>query len=192
MRFTPDDGSALFPESATPDGRIIAYTRVGQTADIFLASEGEEPKLFQTQASGPSISPDGRWMAYGSPGAGTASVYVRSLDGEGKWQVSPGLGNYPRWSADGSKLFYIDIGLAKRPLMVVDVTAGEGFSAGPPRVALDSLGTAYVTSTAPAVNYDVSPSGDRFVFVEFERRAQAAAQIEVALNWAQHLEMDSR
>jgi serine/threonine-protein kinase len=192
VRLTPDDGSALFPESATPDGRTIAYTRVGQTSDVFLATEGKEPRLFETQASGPSISPDGRWIAYGSPGAGTASVYVRPLDGEGKWQVSPGLGNYPRWSGDGRRLFYIDIGLAKRPLMVVDVAAGDSFNAGPPRVALDSLGAAYVTSTAPAMNYDVAPSGDQFVFVEFERRAQAAAQIEVALNWAQHLEFDSR
>jgi serine/threonine-protein kinase len=189
VRLTPDDGSALFPESATPDGRTIAFTRVGQTSDIYLATEGEEPRLFEKQASGPSISPDGRWIAYGSPGAGTASVYVRPLDGEGKWQVSPGLGNYPRWSGDGRRLFYIDISLAKRPLMVVNVDAGDSFNASPPRVALDSLGTAYVTSTAPAVNYDVAPSGDRFVFVEFERRAQAAAQIEVALNWAQHLEL---
>jgi serine/threonine-protein kinase len=192
VRLTPDDGSALFPESATPDGRTIAYTRVGQTSDIYLATEGEEPRLFEKQASVPTISPDGRWIAYGSPGAGTASVYVRPLEGDGKWQVSPGLGNYPRWSGDGRRIFYIDIGLAKRPLMVVDVAAGEGFSVGPPRVALESLGTAYVTSTAPALNYDVAPSGDRFVFVEFERRAQAAAQIEVALNWAQHLELDSR
>ena len=46
-----------------------------------------------------------------------------------------------------------------------------------------------MTSTAPAMNWDVSPSGDRFVFVEFERRAQAAAQVEIALNWAQHLEL---
>ena len=29
-------------------------------------------------------------------------------------------------------------------------------------------------------------------FVEFERRAQAAAQIEVALNWVHHLELDPR
>ncbi len=42
------------------------------------------------------------------------------------------------------------------------------------------------------MNWDVSPSGDRFVFVEFERRAQAAAQVEVALNWAQHLEIEAR
>ena len=73
--------------------------------------------------------------------------------------------------------------------MAVDVMAGDSFSAGPPEVVLENLGSAFVTSTAPAVNWDVSPSGDRFVFVEFERRAQAAAQVEIALNWAQHLDL---
>ena len=100
-RFTPDDTSALFPESFSPDGRTLAYTRVGQTAEIYLVTQGEEPQLFEKQASCPAISPDGRWVAYASPGAGTASIYVRPVEGEGKWQVSPNLGGYPRWSGDG-------------------------------------------------------------------------------------------
>jgi hypothetical protein len=118
-----------------------------------------------------------------------SSIFVRPVAGDGKWQVSPSLGAYPRWSGDGRELFYIDIGLPKRPLMVVDVAPGEKFQTGPPKVVLENLGGAFVTSTAPAVNWDVSPSGDRFVFVEFERRAQAAAQVEIALNWAQHLDL---
>jgi hypothetical protein len=76
--------------------------------------------------------------------------------------------------------------------MAVDVALGDTFSAGPPEVVLESLGGAFVTSTAPALNWDVSPSGDSFVFVEFERRAQAAAQVEIALNWVQHLELEPR
>ncbi len=191
-RFTPDDTSALFPDSFSPDGRTLAYTRVGQTSDIYLVTKGEEPRLFETQASCPAISPDGRWVAYASPGAGTASIYVRPVEGEGKWQVSPNLGGYPRWSGDGRRLFYIDIGSPKRPLMAVDVAPGESFRAGPPQVVLENVGGAFVTSTAPAMNWDVSPSGDRFVFVEFERRAEAAAQVEIALNWAEHLELDPR
>ena len=166
--------------------------RIGQSSDIYLVTKGEEPRLFEAQASCPAISPDGRWIAYSSPGAGTASVYVRPVEGEGKWQVSPNLGGYPRWSGDGRSLFYIDIGLPKRPLMVVDVAPGDSFQAGPPQVVLENVGGAFVTSTAPAMNWDVSPSGDRFVFVEFERRAEAAAQIEIALNWAQHLELEAR
>jgi len=188
-RFTETTDVAIFPESFSPDGETIAYTRIGRTSDIFVAARGEEPSLFEEKASGPVISPDGRWIAYGSPGAGQASVFVRPIEGEGKWQVSPGLGNYPRWSGDGRRLFYIDIETPKRPLMVVDVEPGDSFRFGPPRVVLENLGGAFVTSTAPAVNWDVAPSGDRFVFVEFERRAQAAVQVEVALNWVQNLRM---
>jgi hypothetical protein len=76
--------------------------------------------------------------------------------------------------------------------MAVDVAVGDTFRVGSPEVVLESLSGAYVTATSPALNWDVSPSGDRFVFVEFERRAQAAAQVEIALNWAQHLEQGSR
>ena len=184
--------NAIFPESFSPDGRTLAYTRIGPTADIFLVTEGEEPRLFEEQASCPAISPDGRWIAYSSPGSGTSSIYVRPLEGDGKWQVSPDLGGYPRWSGDGRRLFYIDIGSTKRPLMRVDVVPGDTFSAGPPEIVIENLGAAFVTATAPAMNWDVAPAGDRFVFVEFERRAQAAAQIEVALNWAQHLELENK
>ncbi len=140
----------------------------------------------------PTISPDGKWLAYSSPGTGTSSIFVRPLEGEGKWQVSPNIGGYPRWSGDGRRLFYIDIGSPKRPLMAVAVAPGNTFSFGPPDVVLENLSGAFVTSTSPALNWDVSPSGDRFVFVEFERRAQAAAQVEIALNWVQHLELKPR
>ena len=191
-RLTPGDTTALFPESFSPDGRTLAYTRIGATSDIFMITQGEEPRLFEAMASCPVISPDGRWVAYSSPGSGMSSIFVRPVAGDGKWQVSPSLGAYPRWSGDGRQLFYIDIGLPKRPLMVVDVAPGEKFQNGPPKVVLENLGGAFVTSTAPAVNWDVSPSGDRFVFVEFERRAQAAAQVEIALNWAQHLELEPK
>jgi hypothetical protein len=74
--------------------------------------------------------------------------------------------------------------------MEVDVSTGDSFQAGPPRVVVENLGSSFVTSTAPAVNWDVSPAGDRFVFVEFERRSKSAAQIEIALNWAQHLNLE--
>ncbi len=187
--LTPGSKDPLFPESFSPDGRTLAYTRIGATADVFVITEGEEARLFESGASCPMISPDGRWIAYASPGSGTSSVYVRPLTGEGKWQVSPKIGAYPRWSGDGRKLFYIDIGLPKRPLMVVDVLPGDTFQFGPPRVVLENLSGGYVTSTAPASNWDVDPSGERFVFVEFERRAQAAAQVEIALNWGRHLDL---
>ncbi|MCP4898986.1 MAG: protein kinase [bacterium] len=181
----------VFPESFGPRGKSLAYTSIGQTSDVFLVNSGEEPKLFASNASSGVFSPNGRWIAYASPGAGTSSVYVRPVEGEGMWQVSPGMGGYPRWSADGKRLFYIDIGLATRPLMEVDVTTAATFRAGPPRVVIDELGGIYVTSTAPATNWDTAPDGNQFIFVEFERDEDAGAQIEVALNWAQNLVLES-
>ncbi len=189
-RLFRGDATALFPESVSPDGGVLAVTRLGQTNDIYLFATGKEPVLFEDKASGPAISPDGRWLAYSSPGSGSSSVFVRPLEGAGKWQVSPDLGGYPRWSRDGRRLFYIDIGSPKRPLMAVDVAPGDTFVAGPPEVVLDNLSGGFVTSTAPSVNWDVAPSGDRFVFVEFERRGESAAQIEVALNWAKQLDSE--
>jgi len=188
--FTEGKVSPIFPESFNPDGSVLAYTEVGQSSDIYLVERGEEPRKFESRASGPVISPDGRWIAYSSPGSGSSSIFVRPIEGEGKWQVSPGLGGYPRWSGDGRKLFFIDIGTAKRPLMEVDVEIGDPPRFSAPRVVIPDLGGRFVTTTAPANNWDAAPDGDRFVFVEFERDEQSRGKIEIALNWAQQLNLE--
>ncbi|MEE4273240.1 MAG: protein kinase [Thermoanaerobaculales bacterium] len=188
--FTKGSLSPIFPESVSPDGSTLAYTEVGQSSDIFLVERGGEPRLFQERASGPVFSPDGRWIAYSSPGAGSSSIFVRPVEGEGMWQVSPGLGGYPRWSGDGRKLFYIDIGTAKRSLMEVDVEDDDAFRASAPRVAIPDLGGRFMTTTAPASNWDAAPDGDRFIFVEFERDERSRGKIEIALDWAGQLELD--
>ena len=190
--FTEGDVSPIFPESFSPDGRVLAYTQVGQSSDIYLVEKGEEPRLFEERASGPVISPDGRWIVYSSPGSGSTSIFVRPIEGEGKWQVSPALGGYPRWSGDGRKLFYIDIGTAKRPLMEVDVEPGDPPRFSAPRVVIPDLGGRFVTTTAPANNWDAAPDGDRFVFVEFERDERSRGKIEIALNWVQGLNLENQ
>jgi WD40-like Beta Propeller Repeat len=55
----------------------------------------------------PSLSPDGRWLVYGSDESGTFQVYVRAFpDKGGKWQISNGGGAYPTWSRTGHDLFF--------------------------------------------------------------------------------------
>ena len=47
------------------------------------------------------FSPDGRWLAYTSTESGAAEVLVQSTSpGGGKWVVSSGGGNAPRWRGD--------------------------------------------------------------------------------------------
>ena len=107
------------PWSFTPDGKRLAFhEQDSKTSNdlwtVPLESDsaglrGGKPEVFlQTPANevGPSFSPDGRWMAYGSDESGIAQVYVRAFpDKGGKWQISTSGGVFPMWSRTGSELF---------------------------------------------------------------------------------------
>jgi len=84
----PPGPDPLLPSSWSPDGRTLALTRLGPVTEIQLLTLGEKPRPFETDASTPAFSPDGRWIAYQSPASGASDVYVRAVDGEGKWQIS--------------------------------------------------------------------------------------------------------
>lgn len=99
------------------DGRWLVY-RVGGgnvTRDIYLFEVGRDTvgrPLIAEQANehSPRISPDGRFIAYGSNESGSDEIYARTfpdLSG-GKWLISPAGGTEPVWSSDGSELFYKD------------------------------------------------------------------------------------
>jgi serine/threonine-protein kinase len=184
--LAPPGSDGLLPGSCSADGRTLALTRAVSTPEILLLTPGEKPRLFETDASGPAFSPDGRFIAYASPASGNSNVFVRSTSGEGKWQVSPELGGYPRWSGDGRELFYVAVGTPRRSLMAVSVEGGPAFRAGPLRVVVAAL-SRYMTSTAPQVDWDAAPDGRRFVFIETERAKDEGTRIDVALHWARHL-----
>ncbi|MBK5295412.1 MAG: PD40 domain-containing protein [Acidobacteriia bacterium] len=57
----------------------------------------------------PSISPDGRYLAYTSDETQTQETFVRSFPaGEGKWMVSSKTGQRPRWSPKGDELYFLE------------------------------------------------------------------------------------
>jgi serine/threonine-protein kinase len=186
---TVPDALPTLPESWSPDGRTLAFLRLGPSTDIYLVTRGEEARLFQEDACCASFSPDGRFLAYASPSSARTSVFVRPVSGEGKWQVSPETGGYPRWARDGRAIFYIDIGAPERPLVAVNVTPGETFHAGPPRVLFKGLAfSRYLTATAPFVNWDAAPDGRSFAFVELDENDTSGTRIDVALHWSLHLD----
>jgi hypothetical protein len=79
------------------------------------------------------VSPDGRWLAYGSNETGQTEVYVIPFapgsPAAGKWQLSTAGGQQPCWRADGRELFFANSG----KLMAVDVnTNAKSFEAGTP------------------------------------------------------------
>ena len=56
----------------------------------------------------PKLSPNGRWMAYVSAESDRNEIYVCPFPEMNKirWQVTKDGGDDPRWSQDGSQLFY--------------------------------------------------------------------------------------
>jgi Tol biopolymer transport system component len=116
----------------TPDGRSVLYTYrdpdTGFSAIYRLAlEEGAQRPLFEIHASGargregdyeeasPQISPDGRLLAYNTDQSGAWEVYVETFpDGSSRRQVSADGGEWPRWSRDGTSLFYLSDGRLMR------------------------------------------------------------------------------
>ena len=102
----------------------------------------------------PSISPDGRWIAFSSDEAGgtTEHVYVRPFPNvmETVWQVSPEAGGSPRWSPDGRELFYRT---NDNTIAAVEVLPGPTFSLGRRRTVL-SMGPYQASHRAWGVGKD--------------------------------------
>jgi serine/threonine-protein kinase len=132
------------PSGFTPDGSRLLFT--GQKKDgrrwevSFLPMAGaREPELLLTgdfSNRDAVISPDGRLIAYASNESGVPTVFVRPFpSGEGRWQVSPGVGIEPRWGPDQKELYY----RSATDILRVPIESRAGFSAGRPEVAVDRV-----------------------------------------------------
>ena len=144
---------------------------------IFSIDEQAASPFLTTPANEdwPVFSPDGQWIAYESDESGQREVYVTTYPGaERKRQVSIAGGGNPRWRSDGSELFYIS---EEGVLMAVDVATTPTLQLGAPQ-PLFELADA---------DYDVHPSGERFLIVRTERPA-TPGHINVVLNWFEELE----
>jgi dipeptidyl aminopeptidase/acylaminoacyl peptidase len=120
----------------SPDGRHLVFQdyQYGAAGVFALPLEGER-KAFAVQQSPlfsmlrSALSPDGKWLAYCSNEAGDFRVYVVPFPGPGgKWQVSPGGGDFPRWGRDGKELYYLSL---DNKVMAAEVkTSGASFAIG--------------------------------------------------------------
>ena len=173
-----------------PDGRRAVF-RLGSggangNRDIVLLAPGTDTAPTPLVASrfeefAPDVSPDGRWFAYVSTESGRSEVYVRRLDdpGAGRTQVSVDGGEEPRWAHSGRELFFRS---RRGDMMVIDVTPGDTFSAGSPRV----LFSAAAMSVDPFHRtYDLSRDDQRFVMVH--RTANDVGELVLTLNWFSEL-----
>jgi serine/threonine-protein kinase len=184
------------PISWSPDGSRIALTSPpdadSRQADIlFLNLESGEVEPYLTtpfRESDPFFSPDGRWLAYTSDESGRMEVYVRSLDGEGRWQITDGYGAQPLWSPKGDELFFRN----REGLMAVTVQSdGQELVAGrAERLFGEMFGNPFGVTVPGYVfyDYDVAPDGQRFVV--FPRAAVSdspEARAHIVTGWFEEL-----
>jgi Tol biopolymer transport system component len=182
-------GTQHIPESWSPDGRhLTMQVSTGRLSSIWMAArDGAAPKPLvqpaERNATASAISPDGRWVAYGSNQAGDGNhVFVEPLPATGvKYQLTTELTGTPVWSADGKQLYYSFTNQVFR----ADVQATGGMSLGP-ATAFETTGS--LPSNPLTRHFDVTPDGKRFLVVLPEGAdGTQRTSINVVLNWIQEL-----
>jgi dipeptidyl aminopeptidase/acylaminoacyl peptidase len=150
------------------NGEWLVYRQYGarDSDDIFaVRTQGDTTPvpIVTTPAfeRAPTLSPDGRYIAYVSGESGQDEIYVRPFpkSDDGRWLVSAGGGMEPRWSRDGKELFYVSN--QSVDLMAVSVTTGDRFAPQPPRRLFSAVSFVHEVNSR---SYDVAPDG-RFVML---------------------------
>jgi len=172
----------------TPDGKELVFSSQlpggGTTADIYALplDGGGKPRLILGDSfykREPSVSPDGRYLAYLSNEGGQFAVFVRPYPaGEGRWQIAPPVSLEPSWSRDGTFLYYRTRGTIYR----VPVDARHGFVPGKAELLFDR-----VSNGGAAKTYAPVPDGSRiFTFRAPEGRG-AMRTVNLDLGFAERI-----
>ena len=176
------------PMSLTPDGRELVVLISGRetSADLHLltldAGPSNRPLLTGPAfEGGGQLSPDGKWLAHTSNETGRMEVYLRTFPGlERRWQVSTDGGSYPRWNPNGREIFFF----TEDRMMSVSFAASPQPSLSSPLMLFRGTFSKGNSTTIP--HYDVSPDGQKFLFVKED--PAAGGGLVVIQNWFRELE----
>ena len=181
------DNSGPTPFAFTPDGAQLLYNAGGNIYTLTPGAEVPSQVLIQSEFSTvrPDLSPDGRWLAYGSNETGRFEIYVRPFPNieDGKWQISSAGGSSPKWSPDGLELFFsMPEGSADRSVWVAQRDSADAvrFSA-PIRAFTGSDAVVSAVST-----FDISADGSRILLrrqPEFEAQEIEVTSLVAVENW---------
>jgi hypothetical protein len=190
-RRMPGTEGAFGPEVSS-DGKTVVFQRKTPKGwNIFAASmtDGLPARPLRTDTSVnfmPSLSHNGRWLAYSSNVSGRPEVYVQPFPGEGPVvQESDSGGKEPALSAHDQRVYY----RSKGGLMMATVKA-------PPATTSSGASSFTVTSRAlyvpgafdvsmPHRNYDQVPNNASFVMIAPD--VDGMLEVVVKLNWLTEL-----
>ena len=182
MIFKADRPMPHWPTDWSSDGRHIVYVQGAPPAtDIWvLPMTGDRTPIVFAQTpfteDAPTLSPDGRWMAYSSNESGVPQVYVQPFPQTGrKYLVSQNGGSQPIWRMDGRELYFLG---ADATVYAAAVTPGAQFESGKPL----RLFVAPTTATVGGRHQYGTRDGKQFLFIAPPPAAESTP-ITVVTDW---------
>jgi len=186
--------NAQFPESWSRDGQTLVFGEITREtgADVYALSiaDGASEPLVQHPGADfyPTVSPDGRWIAYGSQVGGGMRIWVEPFPdvGDAPRLITPDRGDSPVWAPDGRELLFMQ----GPQMMVVSIDTEPTFGHGTPTALFDTSGYVGVSRdhTRP---WDVHPDGNRFLMIKQTPPATGATtepDYIVVKNWFEELQ----
>jgi eukaryotic-like serine/threonine-protein kinase len=185
-RFAVPDTAQIDEIEQAPGGQWIVYRRGTVNGVRRLAmfrpgvdSTPTEVSVGRFDEYSPTVSPDGRWLAYVSVESGREEVYVRPFPdvARARWQASTSGGSSPVWSRDGRELYFA---AAAGHLASLDIAPGPEFRPS----ALKNL-----FSLAPYLlgpyhqSFVVEPGGRTFHFAQAVDMSASEEYTTVLLDW---------
>jgi len=138
---------------------------------------GQPRLVFQSEYTmdEPSVSPDQKWVAYGSAESGRYEVYVaRFPDFTERRQVSSNSGVQPHWRQDGKQIVYLTM---DGKLMAVDVKQGEPPETGTPYQLFETR----LRASGTVEQFSMSPDGMMFYLPDPVQETEKP--MTIVLNW---------
>lgn len=146
--WTPDGQTILFTAARRPDAE---YDRAGSDIYALHVASGTIRQLTDRkgQDSNPTVSPNGRWIAYTGSDFSTdtysvAKLYVMNVDGSNKRELTPQLDRAPQgllWAADSSGIYFTYEDRGSNNVHYIAATGGEvkQLTTGAQQIGLTSL-----------------------------------------------------
>jgi Tol biopolymer transport system component len=180
--WSPDQQSFFFDASdPKTSGDVWMLPLAGARQPVPLVRAAPNERFGQ-------VSPDGKWLAYGSYETGSSEIYVRPVTSEaGKKQVSTAGGVYPTWRQDSKELFFSS-DPSYGTLMAVDIdSTGPTLKVGVPQRLFDVEFPRRHPGGPPRM-YDVTANGQRFLLSRPPLSGNSPPlSLVVVLNWTRAL-----
>jgi serine/threonine-protein kinase len=172
----------------SPDGKTTILRTLGTAANtrklLIATSPDSLPRsLIHTDYDNYAavLSPNGKWIAYGSNESHQNEVYVRPFPAvdSARWTISVSGGAEPMWAHSGKELFFRT---AAGDMMAVPVTAGATFQAGTP---VKLFTAPHLLTDDRHHEYDVALDDQKFIMIRNSKKA--AQTLGVVVNWASEI-----